>query len=121
MLGRWFGRPGVPTRVVNLGSRGYPEFVRVVAIQSLQERRGEHVGLAASGETVLVTHRDVVIAELGPPRPFARPEDAGPLSDLARGGLVHPATNARGLVPPSKPIMPTERVLSDLREDRDGR
>jgi antitoxin (DNA-binding transcriptional repressor) of toxin-antitoxin stability system len=39
-----------------------------VGIKVLKNKLSEYVRLAASGETVLVTDRDRVVAELGPPQ-----------------------------------------------------
>lgn len=39
----------------------------------LNSRLSEYIRLAASGETVLVTDRDRVVAEIGPPRPTRSP------------------------------------------------
>jgi antitoxin (DNA-binding transcriptional repressor) of toxin-antitoxin stability system len=121
MFERWLAKLGGSARVVNLGGRGYPEFVRVVGIQALQERLTEYVNLASGGETVLVTEGDVVVAALGPAHPMPPRAEVGAFEDLVRQGLVRPATRPRGTVPPSKPVMSTERLLADLREDRDAR
>src|SRR5207248_3261651 len=42
--------------------------MRAVGLKVLKNRLSEYVRLAATGETVLVTDRDRVVAELGPPR-----------------------------------------------------
>jgi len=47
--------------------------VEAVGLKVLKNRLSEYVRLAASGETVLVTDRDRVVAEGSPPRlPVAR-------------------------------------------------
>ena len=43
--------------------------MRAVGIKVLKNTLSEYVRLAANGETVLVTDRDRVVAELGPPAP----------------------------------------------------
>ena len=43
--------------------------MRSVGLKVLKNKLSEYVRLAASGETVLVTDRDRVVAELGPPQP----------------------------------------------------
>ena len=121
MFERWLAKLGGSARVVSLGGRGYPEFVRVVGIQVLKERLNEYINLASGGETVLVTEGDVVVAALGPARPVPPGGGVGPFEDLVRQGLVRPATRPRGTVPPSNPVMSTERLLADLRSDRDAR
>jgi antitoxin (DNA-binding transcriptional repressor) of toxin-antitoxin stability system len=42
--------------------------MRAVGLQVLRNRLSEYVRLAARGETVLVTDRDRVVAEIVPPR-----------------------------------------------------
>jgi antitoxin (DNA-binding transcriptional repressor) of toxin-antitoxin stability system len=42
--------------------------MRAVGIRALKDRLSEYVRVAADGETVLVTDRDKVVAELGPPQ-----------------------------------------------------
>ena len=60
--------------------------MRSVALEVLENKLREYVRLAASGERVLVTDRDRVVAELRPP------EGRGPLAadamraDPVRGG-----------------------------------
>ena len=42
--------------------------MRSVGVKVLNSRLSEYLRLAASGETVLVTDRDRVVAEIGPPK-----------------------------------------------------
>jgi hypothetical protein len=44
--------------------------VRSVGLKTLKNKLREYVRLAAGGETVLVTDRDRVVAEIGPPHPL---------------------------------------------------
>lgn len=95
--------------------------MRAVGLKVLKNKLAEYVRLAAGGETVLVTDRDRVVAELSPPRE-GRAESLvdAQLADLVRRGLIAPPTLARG-VPPSRPVAPTEQLLAELRADRDAR
>lgn len=95
--------------------------MRAVGLKVLKNKLAEYVRLAASGEVVLVTDRDRVVAELTPPSPgrAERLADAQ-LADMVRRGLISAPTHPRG-VPPSKPVAPTEELLAELRADRDGR
>jgi antitoxin (DNA-binding transcriptional repressor) of toxin-antitoxin stability system len=43
--------------------------MRAVGLKTLKNKLSAYVRLAASGETVLVSDRDRVVAELGPPYP----------------------------------------------------
>jgi antitoxin (DNA-binding transcriptional repressor) of toxin-antitoxin stability system len=94
--------------------------VRSVGLKVLKNKLSEYVRLAAAGETVLVTDRDRVVAELGPPRE-GRAEwlaDAQ-LAALVRDGVLRPPLAARGTVPPRRPVAPTEAVLRELERDRE--
>jgi len=94
--------------------------MRAVGIKVLKNKLSEYVRLAASGETVLVTDRDRVVAELGPPRP-GRAEalvDAQ-LAEAVRTGWVAPRL-AEG-APPRLPVAPLADLLAELDEDRADR
>ena len=60
-----------------------------MGLKVLKNKLAEYVRLARDGETILVTDRDRVVAELGPPRPD-RPGWAGDalLSEAARKGWI---------------------------------
>ncbi len=95
--------------------------MRSVGLKVLKNKLAEYVRIASGGETVLVTDRDRVVAELSPPR-VGRAEllaDAQ-LADLVRSGVVAHPTWPKG-VPPSLPVAPTEELLEELRADRDAR
>jgi antitoxin (DNA-binding transcriptional repressor) of toxin-antitoxin stability system len=80
--------------------------MRSVGIKILKNKLSEYVRLAASGETVLVTDRDRVVAELGPARPgLNRPDADARWAELIRQGVVTPAKNPREPLPPRNPIM----------------
>jgi len=57
-----------------------------VGVKVLKNKLSEYVRLAATGETVLVTDRDRVVAELGPPR-----QDACPPQSIVVGIEKRPA------------------------------
>jgi len=96
--------------------------MRAVGVKTLKNKLSEYIRLAAAGETVLVTDRDRVVAELVPPRP-GRAEAVvdAVLADAVRQGWLRPRVQARGAVPPSLPVGPLEQVLRGLAEDRDDR
>ena len=97
--------------------------MRSVGIEALHSRLSEYVRLAASGETVLVTDRDRVVAELGPSRETRSPIPADAfLADAVRKGwLTPPLSVNRGKAPPSAPVMPLAELLDGLDADRSGR
>ena len=70
--------------------------MRSVGIKALNSRLSEYVRLAAGGETVLVTDRDQVVAEIGPPRETRSPVLADAmLADAVRKGWLTPALSPR--------------------------
>jgi antitoxin (DNA-binding transcriptional repressor) of toxin-antitoxin stability system len=96
--------------------------VRSVGLKVLKNRLSEYVRLAARGETVLVTDRDRVVAELGPPA-AGRGELIADvqLASLVREGLLRPPLLPRGTVPGRKPVARTAELLRELDADRDDR
>lgn len=96
--------------------------MRAIGIKALKDRLSEYVRLAAAGETVLVTDRDRVVAELGPPRP-GRAEHASDavLADAVRHGWLSPPLVSPDGPPPRYPIAPLEELLRELDEDRADR
>ncbi|MCY3669496.1 MAG: prevent-host-death protein [Alphaproteobacteria bacterium] len=99
--------------------------MRSVGIKTLNSRLSEYVRLAASGETVLVTDRDRVVAELGPPRETRSPILADAfLADLVRKGWLMPplTVNREGKPPPRPPpVMSLAELLEGLDADRSER
>ena len=64
--------------------------MRSVGLKVLNNKLSEYLRLAASGETVLVTDRDRVVAEIVPPRAERSPILADALlADMVRKGLAH--------------------------------
>jgi antitoxin (DNA-binding transcriptional repressor) of toxin-antitoxin stability system len=96
--------------------------MRAVGIRVLKNKLSEYVRLAASGETVLVTDRDRVVAELGPPEPGRAlgPAEAL-LADAVRRGVIAAPALPRAGVPPRRPVMPLQAVLEHLGRDREER
>jgi len=95
--------------------------MRSVGLKTLKNKLSEYVRIAASGETVLVTDRDRVVAELVPPNPSrSRAVVDAKLAHLVRKGWLTPPS-MRGSGPPDLRQMPLEKILEDLRADRDAR
>ena len=96
--------------------------MRTVGIKKLKDRLSEYIRLAKSGETVLVTDRDRVVAELIAPREGrARAVDDAELAELLRTGMVAPPLTVSPDPPPRQPVMPVDRILADLAGDRGER
>lgn len=94
----------------------------VVGLKELKNRLAEYVRLAQNGETVLVTSRDRVVAELRPPEPGRGPtlQDALLAEAVREGWLVPPLLAVRE--PPARlPVAPLAALLGELERDRDDR
>lgn len=91
-----------------------------VGIKALKNRLSEYVRAAASGETVLVTDRGQVVAELISPRVRAGTSPAERLlGELLRQGLLTPAkVSARTRLPRRRPVATLAEVLSELDDSR---
>jgi antitoxin (DNA-binding transcriptional repressor) of toxin-antitoxin stability system len=96
--------------------------MRAVGIKALKNKLSEYVRLAANGETVLVTDRDRVVAEIGPPQP-GRAVDVSDalLADVVRRGWLRPPIAASGILPARKPVAPLAELLQELDADRSDR
>lgn len=96
--------------------------MRAVGLKMLKNKLSEYVRLAASGETVLVTDRDRVVAEIVPPQ-AGRGASLGDamLSDAVRRGWVTPPTLVAAGAPPRKSVMKFRDLMAELDQDRDDR
>ena len=97
--------------------------MRSVGIKVLNSRLSEYVRLAASGETVLVTDRDRVVAEIGPPRENRSPllADALLAEAVRNGWLTPPALPAAEPITVAKPVGRLQDILDELDTDRSER
>jgi antitoxin (DNA-binding transcriptional repressor) of toxin-antitoxin stability system len=102
--------------------RRYFEIMRAVGLKVLKNKLSEYVRLAASGETVLVTDRDRVVAELVPPREGRSPllADALLAEAVRRGWITPPALPATS-PPPRAPVASLHTLLQELAQDREDR
>ena len=88
----------------------------------LKNKLSEYVRLAAGGETVLVTDRDRVVAELVPPREGRSPLLADALlAEAVRKGWITAPTIAGEGPPPRGPVAPLRELLEELDRDRADR
>ena len=97
--------------------------MRSVGLKVLNSKLSEYVRLAASGETVLVTDRDRVVAEIVPPRAERSPilADALLAEAVRRGWLTPPALVNAGAPSSPAPVAPLEALLAELDDDRRDR
>jgi len=93
--------------------------MRAVGLKILKNRLSEYVRLAASGETILVTDRERVVAELVPPRE-GRTLAAGDamLAEAVRRGWLTPALGSPGGPPPHHPMTSLGELLDEIAADR---
>jgi antitoxin (DNA-binding transcriptional repressor) of toxin-antitoxin stability system len=96
--------------------------MHAVGLKVLKNQLSEYVRLAASGETVLVTDRDRVVAELVPPRPERSPMLADALlADAVRQGWIRPPALASASLPQRMPVAPWSEIAAELDQDREDR
>jgi antitoxin (DNA-binding transcriptional repressor) of toxin-antitoxin stability system len=89
-----------------------------VGLKILKNKLSEYVRLAASGETVLISDRDRVVAELVPPHETRGPSLSDAiLAEAVREGLLTPALLAAGPPPETPKVAPLDRILESLAED----
>lgn len=96
--------------------------MRSVGLKVLKNKLSEYVRLAAAGETVLITDRNRVVAELVPPQPSRKSvTDDEFIARGVREGWLTPAKNPGTGPLPRKPVMSFEEVMKDLEDDRADR
>ena len=106
-----------------MASGSYFRRMRAVGIKTLKNKLSEYVRLAAAGETVLISDRDQVVAQLGPPEARRSSEVADVMmADAVCRGLVTPAALPPGDPPPAPPgVMSLEQLLAELDQSREDR
>lgn len=96
--------------------------MRAVGIKTLKNQLSQYVRLAAGGETVLITDRDQVVAELVPPQAGrATLVTDAVLAEAVRKGWITPRLVAGPPPVPPPAGVPLDRILAELRADRDAR
>ncbi len=93
--------------------------MKSVGLKVLKNKLSEYVRLAAAGETVVITDRNRIVAEIVPPR-------REPESIIERGereGWLRPAKRPFKPLPPRRPIpgYTLEQLMADLDRDRADR
>ena len=97
--------------------------MRSVGMKVLNRRLSEYVRLAASGETVLVTNRGRVLAEIGPPQ-AARSSilaDALLAETVCSRWLTPPVLSGARQLPTPEPVAPFQDLIGELDGDRNER
>ena len=94
--------------------------MRSVGLKVLKNKLSEYVRLAAGGETVLITDRDRVVAEIVPPQPGRSPFLADALlAEAVREGWLTPPVLAGSDHPPRQPVMTLRELMHDLQQGRE--
>jgi len=93
--------------------------MRSVDLKTLRNKLSEYVRLAEGGETVLISDRDRVVAELVPPRETrsASLPDAL-LAEAVRQGHLTPAALPPGPPPETPGLAPFDEIFAELVADR---
>jgi prevent-host-death family protein len=104
----------------DVAASGYIEDMKSVGLRELKNRLSAYVRELRSGETVLVTDRGEVVAELLPPGQSGHsPEVPSVLVALARNGqLTLGAANQAELYPKLSPLLPEGRAQQLLDQER---
>ncbi len=93
-----------------------------VGLKVLKNKLSEYVRIAARGETILVTDRDRVVAELSAPRQERSEMVADArLAELVRQGWLSPPVLPKGGVPARSPVKALADVMTELGADRSDR
>ena len=96
--------------------------MRSVGLKILKNKLSEYVRLAVGGETILITDRDRVVAEIVPPQPGRSPLLAdAQLAEAVREGWLTPPVLAGSDPPPRKPVLTLRDLMQDLQRDREDR
>jgi prevent-host-death family protein len=93
--------------------------MKSVGLKVLKNKLSEYVRLAAAGETVIITDRNRIVAEIVPPR--REPESI--IERGVREGWIRPAKRPFKPLPPRRPIpgYTLEQLIADLDRDRADR
>ena len=95
--------------------------MRTVGLKVLKNKLSEYIRLVSSGEVVLVTNRDHVVAELRPPQGRGPLTSDAMLAEAMRRGWLSAPLVVRDGPPPRLPVAPLHTLLSELDADRGDR
>ena len=96
--------------------------MRAVGLKVLKNKLSEYVRLVQGGETILVTDRDRVVAELVPPQAGRSPAVADAvLAELVRKGWLTPAARPLTGPAPRAPVIAFDELMRELDEARGDR
>ena len=115
-----FSRNGArQAEIDKVATRGYFYFMKCIGVKELKNNLSAYLRVIANGESILVTDRQRVIAELIPPREGVSAIEAdAALAEAARCGWLTPAVEGPGSPPPRRPLARLKNILKELEEDR---
>ena len=112
----------LPRRLAESSFQKLLSTMRSIGLKVLKNKLSEYVRLAAGGETVLVTDRDRVVAELIPPREGRSTMLAdAQLAEAVRKGWVTPPVMVTSGPPAHVPVATLKQLLRELAHDRGDR
>ena len=96
--------------------------MRALSVKVLKNKLSKYVRLAADGETILITDRDRVVAQLTAPAPVrGMSVDDAALAELVRTGCLTPPLLGPGGEVPRRPVARLAVLLQELNSDRADR
>jgi antitoxin (DNA-binding transcriptional repressor) of toxin-antitoxin stability system len=95
--------------------------MRTVGLKVLKNKLSEYIRVVANGETVLVTDRDRVVAEIRPPQGRGPLTSDAVLAEAMRRGLLSAPMVVREGAPPRNPVGTLASLLAELNADREDR
>jgi antitoxin (DNA-binding transcriptional repressor) of toxin-antitoxin stability system len=107
--------------LTKVASGSYHVDVRAVGLKVLKNKLSEYVRLAERGETILVTDRDRVVAELVPPQAGRSAVADAVLAELVREGWATPPVRPLRRPPERAAMIPFEELMRELDDDRSDR
>jgi antitoxin (DNA-binding transcriptional repressor) of toxin-antitoxin stability system len=107
--------------VDEVATEGYFDRMRSVGIKLLRNKLSEYIRLVSQGETILVTDRDRVVAQIKEPQERrAGNVAAAVVADAVRNGWLTPPLRRQPIMP-QQPVAPLDEILADLAKDRGER
>ena len=107
--------------LTQVASGSYLVGMRTVGLKVLKNRLSEYIRIVTGGETVLVTDRDRVVAELRPPQGRGPLTSDALLAEAMRQGWLSAPLVVREGPPPRAPVAPLAQLLQELESDREDR
>jgi prevent-host-death family protein len=96
--------------------------MRTVGLKTLKNKLSEYIRAVAAGETIAVTDRGRVVAEIVPPQAAKGTSSAETwFAEAVRAGLIIPAATAFTEPPPRTPAMSFDELMRDRAADREDR